>query len=318
MRVKDIGEFKLIERLAKIIGKPSKRVVLGIGDDCAVLQAQSSKLKAQNKSRDQRSKSQTLLLITTDTLIEAVHFRLNRQLSFFNLGQKALAVNISDIAAMGGWPTYALVTIGAHKNFSVEALEEIYRGIKSLAKKYKIDLVGGDTVRSPKELIISITLLGEVEKQNLLTRSGAKLGDSILVTGEFGGPAADKYKTQNSKLETNLKSEIPKLKTARKLAKAGLVTAMIDSSDGLARSVSEICKASKVGATIFFDQVPIAKRATLNQALYGGEEYELVFTAPARAVKQAQKIVKCTVVGQVVKKSQGINLPKEGFEHFAK
>ncbi|NQT30541.1 MAG: thiamine-monophosphate kinase, partial [Candidatus Saganbacteria bacterium] len=227
MKLKDIGEFALIERLSKIIGKTSGSVVLGIGDDAAALQM--TNVKSFDRAQDGwngelvepcqmlpsdrarslssgRGRTEVLqhevsneckyLLITTDALIENVHFKLdkkNGRSPFFNLGCKALAINISDVAAMGGIPTYALVTIGANKNLSVRKIENLYRGINKLAKKHKIQIIGGDTVSSPKELIISITLLGEVEKENLLTRSGARVGNLILVTGSFGGSAAKKY-----------------------------------------------------------------------------------------------------------------------------
>jgi len=274
MKLSDLGEFQLIDRLSKIIGKAKKPVVLGIGDDCAVIQ--------------QGTKYQ---LITTDTLIENVHFRLSSD--FYKLGQKAMIANISDIAAMGGSPTYAVVTIGARKSFKVKAIKDLYRGIVKVARKHGVQIVGGDTVRSPKSLVISITLLGEVEKKYLLIRSGAKVGDLICVTGRFGKPvSAD-------------------CSQGRKIAKSCIATAMIDSSDGLVESIRQICKASKVDAKINFDNIPIAKGASLQDALFGGEEYELVFTVP----KSKAKKLKYRVVGQIVKKGKG-NLPKGGFKHF--
>lgn len=307
----------MIEFLAKELGKPSKRVVVGIGDDTAVIRSKAG-----------------YQLITTDTLIENIHFRLkngrNREFilrrdPFFNLGYKALAINISDIVAMGGYPTYALVTIGANKNVSVKRMAELYRGIKKLAKKHKIEVIGGDTVQSPKELVVSVTLLGEVEKKRLLTRSNAKVGDAILVTGDFGGPAANKYVARRP-------SPVIRLKEARTIAKAGICSSMIDSSDGLARSVLEICKASKVGARIWLDAVPAAKGATLDQALYGGEEYELVFTTPrSKAIElmdliQRKTKTKAAIVGEIAAKKRGmklvdihgkVRLPKSGgYEHF--
>ncbi|MEE8638538.1 MAG: thiamine-phosphate kinase [Candidatus Margulisiibacteriota bacterium] len=307
MKLSQLGEFGLIERLSKELGKPSKRVVVGIGDDTAVIQ-----------SRD------VYQLITTDTLVENTHFKL-KTISFFDLGYKALAINVSDIVAMGGYPTYALVTIGANKDLSVKKIEELYRGIKKAAKKHKIEVIGGDTVQSPKELVVSVTLLGEVEKENLLIRSNAKVGDAILVTGKFGGAAAKKY-------ISHFPFPISRLKEARTIAKSGLATSMIDSSDGLARSVLEICKASEVGARIWLDSVPIAKGAALNQALYGGEEYELVFTTPrSRAVElmkfiQKKTRTKVSIVGEIVAKQRGVKLvdihgkvflPKSGgYEHF--
>jgi thiamine-monophosphate kinase len=306
MKLSQIGEFGLIERISKHETKLTSTLV-GIGDDAAVIEVKSKKEKVKK-----------YLLITTDALIENVHFK-RAGLSFFALGQKALAANISDIAAMGGWPTHALVTVGLPATLSVEQIEEFYRGLNHLAKKHRIDIVGGDTVASPKELFISITLLGEVEKENLLLRLTAKVGNLICVTGKFGGPAAQKYQLQtpNSKLRT---------KEARTIAKTRLATALIDSSDGLVRSVLEICKASKVGARIWADKVPVAKGATLEQALYGGEEYELVFTVPKTKIKKLK--VKMTIVGEVMSSEFGVKLIDKhdkikplksgGYEHFIK
>ncbi|OGC08425.1 thiamine-phosphate kinase [candidate division WOR-1 bacterium RIFCSPLOWO2_12_FULL_45_9] len=312
MNLSQFGEFGLIDLISRKLAKTSKRVIIGVGDDCAVL-----KLKTQNSKLKTKEK---LLLITTDTLIENVHFKIKKT-SFFDLGYKALAVNISDIAAMGGVPTFAVVTIGAPKKFSVKKIEELYQGINKLAKKCQIDIVGGDTVRTPKELIVSITLLGEVEKEYLLTRSGARAGDLICVTGEFGGPAKNKFRITNADPATELRIGAERsrgaecrirLKEARKIARARLATAMIDSSDGLVRSILEICKASKVEARIDLNKVPIAKGATLEQALYGGEEYELVFTVPKSKARGFK------VVGEIVGKGQGNiqQLKGRGFDHF--
>jgi thiamine-monophosphate kinase len=308
MKLSQLGEFGLIELISPHESKRPDTFV-GIGDDAAVLQ-----------SRVTGRGSRVYTLITTDALIENVHFK-RTGLSFFALGQKALAANISDIAAMGGWPTHALVTVGLPESLSVEKIEEFYRGLNSLAKKYKIDIVGGDTVASPKELVISITLLGEVETKNLLLRSSAKPGDFICVTGKFGGPASQGY-------DPRLGTRDTRLKEARSIAKARLATAMIDSSDGLVRSVLELCKASKVGARIFEDCVPVAKGATLEQALYGGEEYELVFTVPKSKVPSPKSKVKMAIVGEIVGAKQGVKLVDKhdkikplksgGYEHFKK
>ena len=276
--------------------------IVGIGDDCAVLQGKK------------------YLLLTTDTFIQDVHFKIKSQKDFYYLGRKAMAANISDIAAMGGVPTHALVTIGLPKNVSVKAVQELYRGIDSLAKKYNIDIVGGDTVASPRAVMVSITFLGEVEKKNLLLRSTARVGDLICVTGRFGGEARDNFKLQTSNVKI-------KVKEATKLAKAKLATSMIDSSDGLVRSVLEIAKASKVGAEIFEDLVPRAKGATLDQALYGGEEYELVFTIHSSKITQLQKMkLGVTIVGNIVAPKQGVRLvdaygkikplKSGGYEHY--
>lgn len=299
MRLAQLGEFGLIELLAKQIGKPtSKNVLIGIGDDAAVLKTRTK-----------------LLLVTTDTFVENVHFK-TRGISYKALGEKVLAANISDIAAMGGTPTYALVTIGANKNFQAENVELLYAGIKQLARKHRIDIVGGDTISSPKELIVSVTLLGEVEPELLLTRGGAKPGDLVLATGQFGGPAAQKYRVTRCTLRVT---------EARTIAKSKLATAMIDSSDGLMRSVREICRQSRTGAIMWLELVPRAAGATLAQALNGGEEYELVFTVPKnKAVKLMELIrrknrVKVTVVGEIRPASEGLTpADAKGYEHFVK
>ncbi|MDD5383065.1 MAG: thiamine-phosphate kinase [Candidatus Margulisbacteria bacterium] len=305
MKLSNIGEFGLIDRIAKREPRlPS--TIIGIGDDAAVLQM-------TNEGK--------YLLITTDTLIENVHFK-RKGASFFRLGQKALAANISDIAAMGGWPAHALVTVGVPKTMSVKAIDELYRGINALARKQKIDIIGGDTVASPKEIVISITLLGEVEKANLLLRSTARVGDLICVTGKFGGPAAKGYPSHYA-LRVTLFQE------ARALAKSGLATAMIDSSDGLVRSILEICKASRVGAVVYESEVPVARGASLAQALHGGEEYELVFTIPAKNIRKLKKVLgrtKVSIVGDICPRKSGVNLLDKhgrikeiksgGYEHF--
>jgi len=224
---------------------------------------------------------------------------------------------------MGGYPTHALVTIGLPKKITVKQVQQLYRGINSLARRYQIDIVGGDTIASPREVVISITLLGEVEKRHLLTRSGAKPGNLILATGAFGGPASHKFVIRNS-------SFVIRLREAGLIAKKRLATSMIDSSDGLMRSVLELCKASRTGARIYEDLVPIARGASLAQALYGGEEYELVFTVNKKNLSKIMdrlgKLVKVSVVGEMVPHKFGVKLvdsygrikpPKSGgYEHF--
>ncbi|MBN2057409.1 MAG: thiamine-phosphate kinase [Candidatus Saganbacteria bacterium] len=311
MRLSQLGEFGLIELLKKSSAK-RKDTVIGIGDDCAVLQ-----LKTQGSKR----KTNELILVTTDTLVEDVHFRL-RDVSFYDLGYYALFINISDIASMGGQPTHAFVTIGAPADTNVRNIKSLYHGLGRLAKKYKLEITGGDTIASDK-LIVSITLLGTALKRYLLTRAGARPGDMILATGQFGGPAANNYRIPHS---TQL---VPKVELAQKIAKSKLATAMIDSSDGLARSVMELCCSSKTGALIFEDEIPRAKGASRHQALHGGEEYELVFTAPANNVSKLSRLLKGTelsVVGQIRPQSKAVcllasdgrtvKLTKAGFEHF--
>jgi len=315
MDLSQIGEFGLIGILKDKIAKRADTVV-GIGDDAAVIEIRNNykMLNPKNKTK--------YLLVTTDALVEGVHFRIekgNKQF-FFNLGYKALLANISDIAAMGGYPTHALATLGLPPKTKVESIEQLYAGINALAKRYKIDIIGGDTVASPKALFISITLLGEVEKKNLLLRSGAKTGHLICVTGRFGGASAKKYAIGGARYSA-------RIRTARLLAKSGAVSAMIDSSDGLAPSIGEICKASKVGARIWEAKIPIAKGAALSQALYGGEEYELVFTVQKNQLEALKrKKIDIAVVGEVVGTKKEIKLvdnegkikelKSDGFDHF--
>jgi len=326
MKLSQIGEFGLIE-IIKQSERKRADTLIGIGDDAAVMRMSNFQCPISNEGIASRFfKDKKYLLATTDALVQDVHFKLKKKESpqtFFNLGYKALASNISDIAAMGGVPTHALITVALPKNLELESIQQLYNGIDSLAKKYGIDIIGGDTVSSPKSLMISITLLGEVERENLLLRSGAKPGDLICVTGGFGKPASNNWKLDIG----NWKLDI-RLPDARKLATAKICSSMIDSSDGLARSVIELCKSSKTSAKIFTDNVPRVKNATLDQALYGGEEYELVFTLPENKLNKLPKNLKAkiTVVGEILKKqdpmvqlidSHGkIVKSKGGFEHF--
>ena len=229
---------------------------------------------------------------------------------------------------MGGYPTFVLLTLCAPQKTKIEDIKELYRGISQLAKKFNIEIAGGDTTASKKDLMVSVTLLGEVERENLLLRSGAKVGDLICVTGEFGGPSSANFqfsRLPDRQAMSNVKCQI-RLFDARKLAKSKICSSMIDSSDGLIRSVTEICKASNTDAKIFTNNIPIAKEATLNHALYGGEEYELVFTVPKSKFSKLPKLkTKIAVVGEITKKSWGVKLvdfngkitkTKEGWEHF--
>lgn len=333
MRLSQIGEFRLIDRIGKKIRINPQRVKVGIGDDAAVIKTSKDKL----------------LIVTTDTLIENIHFNL-KHITFFKLGFKALSVNISDVAAMGGYPTETLITLGLPNNFTVKAVDEIYRGIENLAKRYKIDIIGGDTTSSPKEIVISITLLGEVLEEELVLRSGARVGDLILVTGDLGASAAGlellrKSKVESRKLKVVIKKHLmpePRVEEARVIAESKLATSMIDNSDGLSRSLIEITRLSRVGARIWLEALPIRKetklaartlrKSELELALDGGEDYELIFTTPKnQAVKLSEMIqkktkTKATVIGEIIPPKQGIkvleskgyekNLKYRGYEHF--
>ena len=304
MKLSRIGEFALINRISKIIGKPSINIVKGIGDDAAVIKPSKNKL----------------LVITTDTLIEDIHFSFD-YFSFYDLGWKSLAASLSDIASMGAIPTAAVVSIGIPSKIEVRDIDGFYKGMKKLADKYKVSIAGGDTVSSPDKVYISVTLLGEVSKKNLLLRRGAKPGDLIMVTGDLGGAAPGK-KTKHLRPE-------PRLKESRIIAKCG-ATSMIDSSDGLSRSLNEICASSRTGSVIFEKKLPAAKGASLTEVLHGGEDYELVFTCPSgragEIIRKLKGLAKASVIGIVTKNKNKMviagldgkerKLETKGFEHF--
>ncbi len=327
MLVKDIGEFNLIKRLSNNFVKLKRPVIVGIGDDCAVLNSSGSRLQ----------------LVTTDMLVEDVHFRLSTA-SPFQIGWKSLAANISDIAAMGGEPTYAFVSIGLPKNTGVDFVDDVYLGMKAIADKYSVDVVGGDTVSSP-QVIINIALLGEVEPENYKLRSGAKEGDYIFVTGDVGGSSAG-LEILEKKLPIKGTDKhlmpIPRVKEGRLLAQSRYVTSMIDISDGVSSEIHHICEQSNTGAKIIMKDIPlsentykVAKLTGKNPydfALYGGEDYELLFTCRPDATSYVKELVEkncetsLTCIGYITASCQsltiedenGVSLPLKpsGYNHF--
>ncbi len=302
-KIKNLGEIGLIERLTKRI-KLDKSVVLGAGDDAAVIRW----------TRDR------YLLYTCDMIIEDVHFRL-KDAAPFQIGRKALAVNISDIAAMGGVPRYAVISIGINPATPVSFVDRLYRGIEALAKRFKINIVGGDT-NSSRKLVIDISLLGEVEKENLVTRSGAKRGDLILITGAIGGSIKGRHL-----------NFMPRLAESRRLVKNFKINSMIDVSDGLILDLGRILKASSCGAVIYEMAVPLSKDASsFASAIKNGEDFELLFTM---GQKEAARFFKTelarfgtdvSMIGEVVEKRNGIklvdgtgrirNIKAKGYTHF--
>jgi len=283
MRVGDIGEFGLIKRLAGMLPCKGDPVVVGIGDDVAVL-------KPSNK----------YFLATCDIHVEGIHFSRER-ISPKQLGQKVVAINLSDIAAMGGIPLYILVSLGLPQDTEVKYVDSLYEGIHEEASRFSVAIVGGNVSGSTGGLIIDIFLIGEVEPENLVLRSRARPGDRVMVTGELGASAAGLLLLQNPGLEIP-KSMAEKVKKAhftptpripegRVIALSKVATSMIDLSDGLASDLSQICEASRVGAMIQAEHLPVSEAAIavaeligkdpLDLALYGGEDYELLFTAPS-------------------------------------
>ena len=275
------SERELIEQMRRIFGPPPPEVILGIGDDCAVL----------------ASRPGEYLLWTMDTLVEGVHFDL-AYTSWRQLGRKALAVNLSDIAAMGGEPSTALVSLGWDPSRDLAGALEVALGIQDMAALYQLAVIGGDTIRTPGPIMLSVTVLGRVAPVELLRRDGARIGDNIYVTGPLGLAAAGLAALQAglnlpetiwTPLRAALLEPQPQLAAGRLLAQRGLATALIDLSDGVAADLTQICRASGVGAVIWAERLPVPEavkivatrldRRPLELALHGGEDYQLLFTA---------------------------------------
>lgn len=318
MRIKDLGgEFALIGRIKNKTRLFSKEVVAGIGDDAAVLKYDKN----------------NYLLFTTDMLVENDHFSLKYS-SAEQIGMKAIEQNVSDIAAMGGMPKYAVVSLALPNDIGVEFVDGLYNGINKKSKRYKINIVGGNITHS-KDIIISIAMIGFVEKKYLALRNGAKIGDFILCSGDVGKSTAGLELLRRNKKGKSIKSHLePKsrLELARKLVSIG-INSMIDVSDGVAPEVQHICSESSVGAVIYADKIPISKdtisdskkikKNPIDFALYGGEDFELVFTAPKNKLKQLKKYG-VTAIGEIVDRKYGVKLAKNGkkldlesgFDHF--
>jgi thiamine-monophosphate kinase len=284
LTVSDVGEFGLIARLAEALPESVRAdddVLLGIGDDAAVWRPEPG--------RD--------VIITTDSLVEGVHFSLDWT-DWRNLGHKSLAVNISDIAAMGAEPKLAVVTLGLRGDDPVEELQEFYRGMGALAERHGVAIAGGDIVRSPRELVIHVTAIGQPVTPHPLTRSGAKPGDVIGVSGTLGASAAGfrlleeppgsrrrNAAVADALIDAHVRPE-PRVELGRILAEHGATSAM-DLSDGLLGDLPKILSASGVSATLEEEDIPVAAsvralfpESYLDLALRGGEDYELLFTAP--------------------------------------
>lgn len=301
--VKTMGEFGLIKKIRASL-KTDRSVFKGIGDDAAVI----------NYTKDK------FLLFTCDMLLEGVHFDLKKA-SFREVGRKALAASISDIAAMGGLPRWAVVSIGLPGNLTENNVKEIYEGINSVAKKNSVNIVGGDTIKSER-LVIDIALIGEVEKKYLTLRSGAKVGDLIFVTGFLGGSISSKHLTFT-----------PRVEESRILVKHFGINSLIDISDGLAGDLKRILEESKVGAVISEHLIPLSKKAkSVRNALSDGEDFELLFTAGESEARKIMKLfpryskTKISIIGKIMPVGFGYKIIKsfgkiedildKGFEHF--
>ncbi|MFP4641113.1 MAG: thiamine-phosphate kinase [Chloroflexota bacterium] len=338
MKVNELGEFGLIDMIAQVleesgVGSGTRpEVIIGIGDDAAAVGARGHVPLRCNT------------LVTSDILVQDVHFTLATT-TWRDLGWKALAVNISDIAAMGGTPSYAVISLGVPPETESDSIGELYRGMAEIAREFGMAITGGDVTESPL-LIISPSIIGEVEEERMLIRSGAKPGDRIAVTGYLGASAAGlRMLQENLKFDTETESALrtahvhpwPRVVEGQTLARYG-VKAAIDVSDGLIADLGHICEASGVEARVNLPDVPVhpAVREGFGEegfglAVGGGEDYELLFTAPEEVVKDVRQALSTpvAVVGEVGEGEKGkvrvfdgrgkeVDWQDGGWEHFGK
>ncbi len=329
MDLGDLGEFGLIRRIKKWMDISRPDLVQGIGDDVAVVDL-------GNK----------VLLATTDILIEDIHFE-RPWIDAYHLGKKSLTVNISDIAAMGGIPKYFLISLGLPHHLPLSFILRFYRGLKDGAKQFGIALVGGDTSLSQK-IVINICLLGEGRKGRLLFRKGARVGDDLFVSGTLGDSALGlrilQKKGAKAKpvglIQKHL-SPAPRLRLGQTLANREWATAMIDVSDGLLIDTSHLLEESGVGALIWEDRIPLSRsyrkyaslfsKAPYGFAFHGGEDYELLFTAPRRVrdgISLLSRRLKLPIsrIGEILSSKEGFHIVRcdgsrylpslLGFDHF--
>ena len=332
-----LGEFGLIERLTKDITPKNQSTLRGVGDDCAVLHYPDREV-----------------LVTTDLLLEGIHFDLT-YVPLRHLGYKAVMANLSDICAMNGTPRQVTVSLGLSRKFSVEAVEELYDGMRLACERSGVDIVGGDTVSSLTGLTISITAIGEARHEDIVYRSGAHPTDLVCVSGNLGAAYMGLQLLEREKsvlratdgvqpafegkeyiLERQLKPEA-RLDIVRALKDAGIrPTAMMDISDGLSSELLHICRQSGCGCRIYEEHIPIdyetavmAEELNMNVstcALNGGEDYELLFTVPLADYEKVEALDDVRLIGHITAPELGtllvtrdgaeITLRAQGFTAF--
>ncbi len=335
MKFDEIGEFGFIDTIKEECTTTSKNVIKGIGDDCAVFAPSSGRV----------------LLLTTDMLVEDIHF-LKSKMTPYQLGWKSIAVNLSDIAAMGGRPLVLLISLAIPPKTDVKLMQDFYKGMKDICEHYDITIVGGDTVASPDKLVINISLIGDAKENEVLYRSGARPGDSIYLTGNVGDSFAGlKILKKGISAPKSIASYFtkihnepnPLIEKGMAIAASGLANAMIDVSDGLLSDLGHICKESSVGAMLFRSKIPLsselkslASREKLNPlelALSGGEDYHLLITVPKVNIKNFEIVCKdkgllpLYLIGKIVE-GKGIKMVNDdgsleeinikGFNHFSR
>ena len=318
-KLSDLGEFEVIDRITKDFTIKNSSTIQGIGDDSAILEFGNQQV-----------------LVSSDILVEGVHFNLS-YVPLKHLGYKSVVSNLSDIYSMNAQCTQITVNIAVSNRFTLESIEELYFGINSECKKYGVDLVGGDTTSSSKGLIISITAIGLQKEKLIVKRSGAKLNDLVVVTGDIGSaylglqvlererevfkvnpknqPDLTKYKYLiQRQLKPEARKDIVDYFTKIKL----IPTSMIDISDGLSSELIHISKKSNVGFDIYEDKIPVSDEMVLcsdefrlnstTVALSGGEDYELLFTINQKDYKKLQDNPDFSIIGYVTEIGQGVNL----------
>lgn len=318
--IAELGEFGLIDHLTKDFTVTNKNTLRGVGDDAAVIKAGR----------------EDAVVVTTDSLLEGVDF----DLTYFplkHLGYKAVVVGVSDILAMNALPEQVMISIGVSSKLPVEALDDLYEGIKFACDELGVDMVGGDTTASMTGLVINITTIGRAKRKAITYRSGAQFNDLICITGNLGAAYMGLHLLEREKrVLKDVQNPEPQFSgyeyllqrylkpRARKdiieaLAEEKIVpTSMIDISDGLASEVLQICKASKCGARIYLDRIPIAKQTSalaeemhadpVVAALNGGNDYELMFTVPLAMQEQVMRLGVVDVVGHITRESTGAYL----------
>jgi thiamine-monophosphate kinase len=327
--LREIGEFGLINQIRRWMTPSDPALLQGIGDDVAVIEMRGK-----------------VLLVTTDILIEGIHFD-RAWIDPYRLGKKALMVNLSDIAAMGGVPKYFLISLGLPKNLSLSFISLFYRGLKEGTKRFQVDLIGGDTSLSQK-IVINICLLGEGKRGELLFRRGVKVGNDLFVSGTLGNAALGLKILQKEGfmgrpkglIEKHL-SPSPRIELGQALARHRLATAMIDVSDGLLIDTTHLLEESGVGARIWEDRIPLSRsyrkwihsysKDFYQVALTGGEDYELLFTASPEKKKKISTLalsskIPITWIGEILPQKEGFHIIRRdgkeyspgrlGFEHF--
>lgn len=312
MKIRDIGEFELIKKISK--KSRDKDVLVGIGDDAAVI------------------KTKGLQVLTTDCLVEGDHFRI-KWFKPKQIGMKAIEINVSDVASMGGIPKYALISLCLPNDLDVSFVDSLYEGFWKSCDSYNMDIIGGNMAHS-KQIMISVMIVGHVDKKNLSLRSNAKPGDYIMVSGRLGnGRAGLRVFQENMKDFKNIKKSYldPKSKLEFSKKISPFVNSMIDISDGLAPELRHICDESKFGAIIHKDKLPIKdevreianilSESEYDYALYGGEDFELLYTVSKENIDKVQGFV----IGEITKnngifllsKNKKERLDKGGYDHFS-